>query len=401
LTGDGKTSIRSGYGLYYGRLINSTIYNALINTGATGGTTQTQVSIAPTSATAPIFPNVLASAPAGTGAIQFFASDYASPMIHQADFIFERQIARGTTVQASYLLSLGRNLPSFHDKNLNRPTTTQTYTVVGGPLDGQTVTVDAFRGPRPNTNFGVMTEVGSKVESKYNGLVLQLNRRMTSGLQFQFNYTLSKSIDNLQTSQTFTTNNVPFNVFDPDADRGRSNFDRRHKVVVNAVYQPRVTGRTGAFKAIADGWTISPIYTYYSGVAIDPFVSSSLPSANPATPTIPNATSSGINGSGGRSRIPTVERNSYSGPSVWNVDLRLSRRFYIGESVNVEALIEGFNIFNRSQITNVNNTFYAISGTAQAAVMTYQSSAFLVPSEAGTNFLARERQVQLGFRLHF
>ena len=399
LTGDGRTSIRSGYGLYYGRLINSTIYNGLINTGATGGTTQTQVSIAPTAATAPIFPNVLASAPAGTGAIQFFSSDYGSPKIHQADFIFERQITRGTTVQASYLLSLGRSLPSFHDKNLNAPSLTQTYTLVGGPLDGQTVTVPAFRGARPNTNFGVMTEMGSKVKSKYNAMVLQLNRRMTNGLQFQFNYTLSKSIDNLQTSQTFSTSNVPYNVFDPDADRGRSNFDRRHKVVVNAVYQPRVTNG-GVFKAVADGWTISPIYTYYSGIAVDPFVSGTMPAASPVLPTVPNSTASGINGSGGRSRLPIVERNGYSGPGVWNVDLRLSRRFFIGEKANVEALIEGFNIFNRTNITNVNNTFYQISGTAQAALMSYQTS-FLTPSETGTNFLARERQVQLGFRFHF
>src|SRR5207244_4567648 len=81
LTGDGKTAIRGGYGLYYGRTINSTIYNALINTGVTGGISQSSVSIAPTTATAPIFPNTLASAPLGPGAAQFLHHDFKNAMI--------------------------------------------------------------------------------------------------------------------------------------------------------------------------------------------------------------------------------------------------------------------------------------------------------------------------------
>jgi hypothetical protein len=400
ITGDGKTAVRGGYGLYYGRVINSTIYNALINTGATGGTTQAVASLAPTAATSPVFPNTLASAPVGSGQIQFFSEDFKHPMIHQTDFIVERQITRGTTVSASYLLSLGRRLPGFYDRNLNAPTRTQTYSITGGPFDGQTVTVPAFRGTRPNPNFSAITELVSQVRSKYNAMVLQLNRQMTGGLQFQVNYTLSKSIDTQQSSQTFTTANTPFNVFDPEFDEGRSNLDRRHKVVINAVYSPRVTGGGGALKAIADGWTIAPIYQFYTGLAVDALISGSLPSATPADPAIPNATTSGFNGSGGRNRLTLIPRNNYTGPNIWNVDLRLSRRFYFGEKVNAEVLIEGFNIFNRTEVTALNTTSYSISGTAQNALLTYQPS-FLTPSEAGTNFLTRERQLQLGLRLRF
>jgi hypothetical protein len=80
---------------------------------------------------------------------------------------------------------------------------------------------------------------------------------------------------------------------------------------------------------------------------------------------------------------------------VKNVDLRLSRRFYIKEGMNVEFLAEVFNILNRTQFTNVNSTMYALSGTT----LTYQTS-FGTISEAGAT-LYRERQIQLGLRFRF
>jgi hypothetical protein len=388
LTGDGKTSLRGGYGLYYGRTINSTIYNALVNTGAAGG--QFQVSIQPTSATAPIFPNVLTSAPAGTADIQYFSPDFGSPMIHQADVIFEREIMRNTTVSATYLLSLGRNLPTFIDRNLNLPTTTRTYSITGGPFNGQTFTIPIFLGARPNTGFGRLTEIASLVSSEYNALVLQANRRFTNGLQFLASYTLAKAVDYSQVSQTFTTGNVPFNVFDLRAERGRSNFDRRHKFVVSAVYAPRVQSDRTAVKALFDGWSIAPVVQVYTGIPFNGFVSGSAS----------GTTAGSLNGAGSSSnRLPLLERNAFTGPNVWNVDLRVSRRFHIKEGVSVEVLGEAFNLFNRTQITNVSTTMYNVGGTATAQTLTFQS-AFGTTSEAGAT-LYRERQVQIGFRFKF
>jgi len=396
VTGDGKTAVRIGYGLYHGRIINSTIYNALINTGVAGKTTQFSASVAPTATIAPVFPNVLTSAPAGTAAIQFFSSEYGAPQIHQADLVIEREILRNTTFSGSYLLSIGRKLPSFYDRNLSPTTLTQTYSMVGGPLDGQTLTVPAYRGTRPNTRYSSITEIVSTIKSTYNAMVLQVNRQFSRGLQFQASYTLAKASDTLQTSTTFSVANRPTDVFNPEADHGRSNFDRRHKVSMNAIFAPRVDLSNRTLKAIADGWSIAPIYQYYTGLPIDPGVSGSLPSGTG----IANATSTGINGSGGTNRVVSLPRNAFNAPNIWNVDLRLSRRFYVKEGVNFEFLAEAFNIFNRTQVTFVNSSAYTISGTAQAAVMTYQS-AFKTTSEAGTNFLTRERQIQLGLRMKF
>lgn len=380
--GDGKTSIRGGYGLYFGRLINSTIYNALVNTGNPAG--QNQVTLAATAAAAPIFPNVLASAPAGTGSIQFFAKNYGNPEIHQFDIILERQLGRSMSVSAAYLGSIGRSLPTFYDRNLSVPTATQSFAINGGPLNGQTLTIPVFATTRPLTTYAQLTEIASKVKSEYNALVLQVNRRMTKGVQFQANYTLSKATDTLQTSTTFTANNVPYNVFDTEADRGRSNFDRRHKFVANAIVQPRVKTGNSVLNAFADGWNIAPIFQVYTGRPYDGLVSGS------------NGGAGALNRSGGQNRlVGLLERNAFTGPTVKNLDLRISRRFYIKEKVNVEVLGEVFNLPNTTQITDLNNTMYNLSSGA----LNYNPAFGSITEAGGT--LYRERQVQIGFRLQF
>ena len=191
-----------------------------------------------------------------------------------------------------------------------------------GPLTVKRFTIPVFRGARPNTSFSQLTEIASAVKSEYNAMVLQANRRFSGGLQFLASYTLSKAVDDSQTSQTFTTANVPFNVFDPKAERGRSRFDRRHKFVISAVYAPRLKSDNKFATALIDGWSIAPIFQFYTGLPYDGFVSGSLA----------GTTAGSLNGAGSSSnRIPLAERNAFTAPGVKNFDLRLSRRFYIKE----------------------------------------------------------------------
>ncbi len=390
LTGNGKTSLRGGYGVYYGRVINSTIYNALVNTGASGG--QFQVSLSPTASAAPIFPNVMTSATAGTAGIQFFSDNFKNPLIHQADLSFERELMRDMTLSVSYLLSLGRRLPTFIDRNLSYPVLSQAFTVAGGPYDGETFTIPVFATTRPNTSYAQLTEIASVVNSTYQGMVIQVSRRFASGLQFQANYTLSKAEDFNQTSTTFTSNNIPQNVFDYNAEKGRSNFDRRHKFVVNAVYAPRFQNGGTAVRILLDGWTLAPILQIWSGMPYDGNVSGSF-SGNSTVGTGTGAGS--LNRSGGGNRFPLIGRNEFTGPNVWNMDMRISRRFHIREKASVEFFVEAFNLFNRTQITGLNTTFYTLSGTT----LNYNSS-FQTTTEAGGT-LYRERQVQLALRFQF
>jgi hypothetical protein len=394
LFGDGKTALRGGYGLYYGRIVNSTVYNALINTGNPGG--QNQANIGGAAANAPIFPNVLTSAGTVPPAIQFFAKDFGNPMIHQFDLIFERELLRNLTVSASYLGSIGRGLPTFFDRNLSLANATLSLPLVNGPLGGQTFTTPLFTTLRPLSAFGAVTEIASKVKSEYNAFVLQANQRFSNGLLFMTNYTFSKATDTLQNSTTFTATNSPFNVFDPALDNGRSNFDRRHKFVLSAVYSPRVKSGSKFGTALLDGWSIAPIFQVFSGIPFDGGVSGS------------NGGAGSLNRSGGQNRlVGLLDRNAFTGPTQKIFNLRLSRRFYIKEKANIEFLGEVFNLPNTLLVTGVNSTMYILntSITPQHPVPTldFNSSATngFGAVTAADSTLFRERQIQIGIRFQF
>jgi outer membrane receptor protein involved in Fe transport len=264
--GDGKTSIRGGYGVYFGRVINSTVYNSLINTGVGIDVAQRQVTLQATSAAAPSYPNLIGAGALVTSAVQYFQNDFQLPRIQQLDVIVEREIARNTVVSASYLFAYGQYLPNFVDTNLPAPSTYVNLTVAGGPFDGSTYRTPLFTGARPNANFAQITEIRSDVFSKYNALVLQFNRRMTGGLQVQANYTLSRAYDNGQSSVTFSSNNLPFNAFDQAGENALSNFDRRHKFGFNLVYNTHYGNKDNGFAYhLLNNWTISPIFNWFSG----------------------------------------------------------------------------------------------------------------------------------------
>ncbi len=416
VTGDGKTSLRGGYGIYYGRINGTIIINSLINTGLSTGQAVSSVPAAcpgngtstacPATAdipfgnpAAPLFPNILATAPAGTAAVNYFRDGFQNPLIHQGDIIVEREVARNTVVSASYLFSFGRNLTTFVDTNLNPPSGPNgRISILDGPLAGNTWVFPYYRGSRPNTAFGNILEIRDSVSTKYHALVLQANRRLTNGLQFQSSYTLSRAQDNggSQSSATFTPGfSALFDPFDAAADDGLSPYDRRHKFVASVVYNTDFKNLSGASAHILNGWTISPIVNMFSGFRYTPVTNSFSPSAVFGT-----SPAGGINGSNGSLRFALLPNNAFHAPSVKYVDLRLSRRFTLKENYKLEFLAEGFNIFNRTQVTGVNNRMYVASIVGGNVVANYDPT-FGTPSDLSNGFFFRERQIQFAVRFEF
>jgi outer membrane receptor protein involved in Fe transport len=411
LTGDGKTALRGGYGIYYGRIINSTIINAIENTAMPGAQFQFNIFTPDTGFSGPIYPATLAS-PAGTAAkpsIQFFDRGFQNPLIQEAEVSLERQVGWNTAISVSYLLSRGQELPAFLDTNLNRPTSTITYTVVnGGPFSGQTVTLPFFTGARPNPGFFSITDIASVIRSNYNALVAQVNRRFNRGLLFTANYTYSHAIDNGQTSTTFTSNETALDPFNLQLDKGNAAFNFPHRFVASAVWAPELSRDSNlVLRRFVNGFSISPIITISSGYAFVESVSGSPRAGGVA----PQPTSSGIIGSGAAfslNRFPLAPRNSDHMPNIVNIDLRLSRQFAFTERYRVEVLAEAFNLLNHQEVNGVNQTAYSISGTAfnpvtnnfTANLKFNPFNNFAIPNSAGSS-IYRERQIQFGLKFLF
>src|SRR5690349_14135853 len=433
ITGNGKTVLRGGYGIFYGRIINSTIFNAIANTGVTAG--QNTTNILP-SATSPVYPNVLAAgaAPPGLNIIQF-APNTKLPTVHEFDLELEREIAKNTAVSVSYVGSLGRHLPRFIDTNLAAPTLTTTYTVAGGPFDGKQITVPYFGVPtsgpgaqtgtrRPNNTVQAVTDVSYSVNSNYNALVVALNRRFYQSLQIQSSFTWSRANDFGQASQTFTaTNNVlnPFNLAD---EYSRSNFDIRDRFSFAAIWSPNYyRGQNRWMGYLANGFTISPLIIASSGAPFTPTASGSAPSqtVSGVTYVAPQGATGNSLDDGGTTRVPFLGANSFQLPRTVNVDLRLSKEFKIWESWKLTISGDAFNLFNHVNVTGVNTqmfsitapnaptTVHGVSCSASAPCLVFQdpaitgnaSTSLFQAATQSSNSLLAQRQIQIGAKITF
>jgi outer membrane receptor protein involved in Fe transport len=389
--GDGTTSIRGGYGIYYGRIINSTIYNALINTGVNGG--QFSFRFNPTTPGAPTFPQILNARPSNASAlsIAFFDPQFQAPAVHQTDLTIERELWWKTAVSVSYLGSFGRDLPDFVDTNID-PTkaTTKTYSVgAGGPLAGPSYTT-VFYPSRKNLSFGAMTDIFSGISSNYNALAVRVNKRFGENIQLNYNYTWSHSLDFGQNGSTFSDTNDLLDPFNIHNEYGNSIFDVRQRSVLSAIIESPWK-KEGALGYLANGWQLSPLYQAQSG----------LPYSLVTAGTLLGGVSSGVNGSGGRSGIDVVGRNTFRMPRTQVVDVRLSKKFTFGERYSAEVMGQAYNLFNHVNATSVNNLGYILSSTGTGCPCLNFNSAFGTVNNANSNFAYSSRQVEIGFRFLF
>jgi hypothetical protein len=408
--GDGKTSLRGGYAQVFGRTINSTIYNALVNTGAPGS--QFQYTFTGTAVGAPSFPKILSAQPAGTpGSIVFFDPHFQMPESHHVDLVYQHEVGWNTVVQLSYLGAFGRHLPDFVDTNIAPSTSTITYSVCGvngaGATDltscgipgaGQPITTPTLTLPlytaRINPALGALTEIISGTTSSYNALAFQLNRRMSNHIQFSTNLTWSHAIDYGQNNITFSSTNALLDPYNLKAEKGNSNQNIPLRFVFNAILESPWK-KDGALGWLVNNWQMAPLFQWQNGV---PYSARTSGNAK-------GGLSGGINGSNGDFRTPGT-RNQFRQPNTTLLDLRFSKSFRVRERYAVEFSGDVFNLMNHVNVTSVNTTGYfvgtgLVNGVAATPTLTYNTGAFGTVSNGNSNFTYSQRQIQLGIRVKF
>jgi hypothetical protein len=169
-------------------------------------------------------------------------------------------------------------------------------------------------------------------------MVVSLNKRAARWANVRVSYTLSKTIDDAG-NFFFSSPQNNLNVQD---DRGLSDNDQRHRLVVSGSLEAPEEGNTKGFQRALRGFQFGYIFTYASPL---PF--------NVLLGTDRNFDTNN------NDRPAGVGRNTGRGFDYAALDLRLSRRFELTERVDLQLLAEGFNILNRANYGVPNNTLSA------------------------------------------
>jgi carboxypeptidase family protein len=261
-----------------------------------------------------------------------------------------------------------------------------------------------------SAQFGTNMYISNQGASSYDGMLVSLRKRFSQGLQFDFNYTWSHSIDNGSSITNTVFGGLVCDLTNLRVCRGNSEFDIRHLVNANFIYelpfgrgQRFGGGAPGWVNQIIGGWEVSGIFTGRSGLAFSS-TSGTFPVGfafnSPAGLNSGNiaALQSRIHDSGstiqffndpsvvfdpneptaGLLRFPRHgeigSRNILRGPSFWNLDTAVMKNFKMpwSESQILQIRWESFNAFNHNSfgLPNVNiagNTFGQITTSASAA----------------------------------
>lgn len=313
--------------------------------------------------------------------------DYQNPYAEQASFGIEGEISKGFSASINGIYVHTLRLPTALDINvLPAP-----FTTAVSPFTGQQVTFQNWRAPQCAANPFLCfvnplilqaDQYSSQASALYEGFIFEVKKRFSDHVSLLGNYTFSKAYD---TSTDFNSDFGPQNSLNLAAERGLSDFDQRHKVVVAGIFDSPGKGQ------LWGGWQLAPIIRYNSG---HPF----------------NILAGGTDINGDRhstnDRPLGIGRNTGLGPDYFDTDLRLTKAFKLNERAQLQFIAEGFNIFNRTNFGSVNNEVPTLNGftnVAPNASGSFINPALVSPGGAPLAFTSAlpKRQLQLGIRLAF
>ena len=359
-TKDGRTSLHGGYGIYYDRI---TLEIQSLERGLDGRALPIEVKAgnvffipppclfnpacgqfpppAPTLAN-PFSGFILTGA--GAAGINIIDNTMQNPMVQQMNLGIQREFAHNYVLRADYLHNFGTHVI------IGRTIGSVINPVVGGP--------DA------------VTNLESSVKTKYDGLLLSLEKRFSHRYQFRASYTLAKAF-NYANDDQIPFSNGPTDTENLQRDYGPTPNDQRHRFTFSGVWD------------LPFGIRLAPIFTLASAVPVDIL----LPDGSSRvcelrrnagarqfhTGAQLNAVINQINAAGGSVcpntipgnpdrppvLLPLVPDDVRLGDRFSSFDLRVSKVFNLGEHVRIEPIAEVFNLFNVTNVLGFSKSNYS------------------------------------------
>jgi hypothetical protein len=458
----GRMVVRGGYGIFYSRISFLHLSTAI----------QLPPNYIVGRRTNPPFANPFFAAPSVDQFPRFvegidlatlaFDRDLRTPYFQQYNASVQFAVSKDMVLEIAYVGGRGLNLltnvginqarlasqqhPVINEvlSALNLPgavitTNTPANAQLRAPFQGASLSVAGASVP----GFGLTQ---TTAQSTYNSLQVSATKRFSEGLQFLAGYTYAKSIDNASGGAIgaagIDSGSILGNQLDNRANRGVSNFDRMHRIVLSYLWDlpgPAFAARSTAGRLVFSNWQVAGIITAMSGLPIDIVDSNAgsfylgqnnglsrpswAPGATRATATsnipagyffnpfafarpivLPGQIIPSSNGTATASATGTdfgsVGRNVLRGPRQTNVDFSIIKRFPFGESKNIEFRAEFFNLMNHVNFANPISNLNAIPTTG------FFPNGQIIPGNAGdfgriTSTSNNPRLIQLAVKFSF
>lgn len=405
--GDGKTSLRGGFGVYFNTNNQQNLIVTVTNPPATPRIIVNNNPPANTNLSFPV-PNLANGIGNSIRPVQW---NLDNPYVQVWNLNLQRELWFDTIVTLGYAGSRGIHL--LRSGDVNTPTPQQ---LADGSIfypTGQT---------RPNTAFSTIELKSSDGNSWYNAAIVEVRKRLSYGISAQSSYTFSRNIDTTQASTFFsdatngTTSAFP-EPFGLQYNKGLADYHSKHNWVVNFTWDiPFAREMKGVSKTFLDGWQISGIGQMRSGQPLTVFVQRNR-SRSQWTPSLgpgigqdrPNISTnfthqSAVTGNPNQyfaagaftlqpaGFLGSLGRGALIGPNLRTFDLSAVKSTPLSETTRLQLRIEAFNVFNRANFSSPSLTAFSGALATEQPLSTFGQIRSTVTSS---------RQIQLGVRLEF
>jgi Carboxypeptidase regulatory-like domain len=402
--GNGKTSIRTGYGIYHEQVLNGTLLQMIgLNPPYQITCSVTGINIAnPT-------PGGACPIVAGTAAqnIRAVQADWKTPYMQHWSLDWQQQLWKDTIITAGYYGSKGTNLIGAFELNLLPPgyaisrgatgcatgasTTPTVPCQVAGTAFFSSAAEAILDQLRPFRGYRSITIIQPRFNSNYHSFQFSAQHRFSGASQLNFAYTWSKNLTDNQTDRS----TAPQNSFDNASEWGRATLDRRHVFSASYIYElPFFKKQEGFVGKVLGGWQVSGIFVYATGIPFtvttsnyDPagvgFIPALVAGGRPNITCNPNENAPNTqqqyfntacftpNPLSSATNIPNIPgtspRGVIFGPRTFRTDFKLTKNITFGERMKLQLFGEAFNILNT---TNFRTLSLNVTATTFGQVLT-------------------------------